>query len=168
MMVAQNGPVGGPADNRGEALSSESTTPEPTAPEPTTPGAPTGTPPAQPGPWEPAPTDGTATPYEPGVQPDTGGHIRRGRTSAPRSRVGGVWVSSVLFAAVLLLLLIFILENSQSAEISFFGQHGHIPQGVALLLAAVFGILLVAIPGTARIIQLRLRDRHARSKAANR
>ena len=27
--------------------------------------------------------------------------------------------------------------------------------GVALLLAAVFGILLVALPGTARIVQLR-------------
>jgi hypothetical protein len=28
--------------------------------------------------------------------------------------------------------------------------------GVALLLAAVFGILLVALPGTARILQLRM------------
>jgi hypothetical protein len=27
--------------------------------------------------------------------------------------------------------------------------------GVALLLAAVFGVLLVALPGTARIVQLR-------------
>jgi len=78
------------------------------------------------------------------------------------SRVGGVWLASILFAVVLLLLLIFILENGQSAEISFFGAHGHLPQGVALLLAAVCGILLVAIPGTARILQLRLRARRRR------
>ncbi|MFG1804296.1 hypothetical protein ACGFI4_29530, partial [Micromonospora carbonacea] len=29
----------------------------------------------------------------------------------------------------------------------------------ALLLAAVFGVLLVALPGTARIVQLRMLDR---------
>jgi uncharacterized integral membrane protein len=77
-----------------------------------------------------------------------------------------VWVAAVLFALVLLLLLIFVLENGQRTEISFFGQHGHLPMGVALLLAAVCGILLVAIPGTARIIQLRIRDRRHRTSAA--
>ena len=43
----------------------------------------------------------------------------------------------VLFAVVLLLLLVFILENSQRVDISYFGAHGHLPLGVALLLAAV-------------------------------
>ena len=86
------------------------------------------------------------------------------RVRAPKSRIGGVWVAAVLFALVLLMLLIFVLENGQRAEISFFGQHGHLPQGVALLLAAVCGILLVAIPGTARIMQLRIRDRHHRAQ----
>jgi uncharacterized integral membrane protein len=68
-------------------------------------------------------------------------------------------VASVLFAVVLLLLLIFVLENGQRADVAFFGAHGHLPMGVALLLAAVFGILLVALPGTARIVQLRMLDR---------
>jgi uncharacterized integral membrane protein len=67
-----------------------------------------------------------------------------------------MWVAGVVFALVLLLLLIFVLENGQVAEVSFFGAHGHLPMGVALLLAAVFGILLVALPGTARILQLRM------------
>jgi uncharacterized integral membrane protein len=79
--------------------------------------------------------------------------------ASPRSRLGGLWVTAVAFALVLLLLLIFILENSQRAEVSFFGAHGHLPMGVALLLAAVFGVLLVAVPGTARIVQLRLLGR---------
>ncbi|MER7419463.1 lipopolysaccharide assembly protein LapA domain-containing protein [Micromonospora peucetia] len=60
---------------------------------------------------------------------------------------------------MLLLLLILVLENGQRAEASFLGAHGTLPIGVALLLAAVFGILLVALPGTARIMQLRLRQR---------
>jgi uncharacterized integral membrane protein len=76
--------------------------------------------------------------------------------------MGGLWVAAVAFAVVLLLLLIFVLQNGQRAEVSFFGAHGHLPMGVALLLAAVFGILLVALPGTARIVQLRLLDRQRR------
>jgi hypothetical protein len=39
--------------------------------------------------------------------------------------------------------------------VSFLGAHGSLPMGVALLLAAVFGVLLVALPGTVRILQLR-------------
>ena len=41
-------------------------------------------------------------------------------------------------------------------SIGYFGAHGHLPLGVALLLTAVLGVLLVVIPGTARIIQLRI------------
>lgn len=73
-----------------------------------------------------------------------------------RTRMGGLWFAAATFAVVLVLLLIFILENSQKAAISFLGAHGHLPLGVALLFAAVLGILLVVIPGTARIIQLRM------------
>jgi uncharacterized integral membrane protein len=64
---------------------------------------------------------------------------------------------------VLLLLLIFVLQNGQRVEISFLGAHGQLPMGVALLLAAVFGVLLVALPGTARIVQLRMLDRRRAS-----
>ncbi len=81
------------------------------------------------------------------------------RRPVKRSRIGGVWVAAVVFAFVLLLLLIFVLQNGQRAEVSFLGAHGTLPMGVALLLAAVFGVLLVALPGTARIVQLRMLGR---------
>jgi uncharacterized integral membrane protein len=81
------------------------------------------------------------------------------RVKVPRSRMGGVWVAFVVAALVFLLLLIFILQNGQRAQVSFLGAHGQLPMGVALLLAAVFGVLLVALPGTARIIQLRMLGR---------
>jgi uncharacterized integral membrane protein len=86
-----------------------------------------------------------------------------------RTRMGGLWVTAVLGAVVLLLLLIFILENEHQVSISYFGAHGHLPLGVALLLAAVLGVLLVVIPGTGRIIQLRVtahRHRLIDAKAA--
>jgi uncharacterized integral membrane protein len=84
-----------------------------------------------------------------------------------RTRMGGLWLASGSFAVVLLLLLIFILENSKSVDVAYFGAHGHVPLGVALLLAAVLGILMVVIPGSARIVQLRLTARrHRRADAA--
>jgi lipopolysaccharide assembly protein A len=79
-----------------------------------------------------------------------------------RTRIGGMWIASALFALVLLLLLIFILENGQRVNIGYFGAHGHLPLGVALLLAAVLGVLLVVIPGTGRIVQLRITARRHR------
>jgi uncharacterized integral membrane protein len=79
-----------------------------------------------------------------------------------RTRVGGVWVASGLFALILLLLLIFILENGKRVAITYFGASGHLPLGVALLLAAVLGVLLVALPGSARILQLRRTARRHR------
>jgi uncharacterized integral membrane protein len=101
-----------------------------------------------------------------GAQP-AGGLVPPAAAALPqhkvrRTRIGGVWLATALFAVVLLLLLIFILENGTKAEISYFGAHGHMPLGVALLLAAVFGILLVVIPGTARIVQLRVTARRHR------
>jgi lipopolysaccharide assembly protein A len=85
-----------------------------------------------------------------------------------RTRIGTVWVAAGLFALVLLLLLIFILENGQRVSIGYLGAHGHLPLGVALLLAAVLGVLLVVIPGTGRIIQLRMTARrHRRIDAKN-
>lgn len=76
-----------------------------------------------------------------------------------RSRMGELWVILIVAAFVLLLLLIFVLQNGQQSQVSFLGAHGSLPMGVALLLAAVFGVLLVALPGTIRILQLRAASR---------
>lgn len=76
-----------------------------------------------------------------------------------RSRAGNLWVVAVVSAAVLLLILVFVLQNGQRVQVSYFGARGTLPMGVALLLAAVLGVLLVAIPGTIRILQLRMAGR---------
>jgi uncharacterized integral membrane protein len=60
-------------------------------------------------------------------------------------------------AVVLLLLLVYTLENTQSVKITYFGADGHIALGIALLLAAVGGALLVGLVGAARLLQLRRR-----------
>jgi uncharacterized integral membrane protein len=72
-----------------------------------------------------------------------------------RTRVSGLWVASIAAVVVLLLLLIFILQNGDRVKINVFGANPTLPVGVALLLAAVLGALLVALIGTARVVQLR-------------
>ncbi|MBW0118307.1 LapA family protein [Pseudonocardia abyssalis] len=71
------------------------------------------------------------------------------------SRSGGLWTGLILSAIVGIFLLVFILQNNVPVEINFLGFTGSLPTGVALLLAAIAGLLLVAIPGGLRILQLR-------------
>jgi uncharacterized integral membrane protein len=123
---------------------------------------------ARPGAGQPAPAQPQPAPAQP--QPGTA----QAPAAAPprqhavrRTRTGAVWVALALSAVVLLLLLIFILENGHHADIAFFGAHVSLPLGVALLLAAVAGAVVVIIPGTGRIIQLRITaHRHRRVDAA--
>ena len=72
------------------------------------------------------------------------------------------------FAVVLLLLLIFILQNGTTVQIAYFGAHGRLPLGVAMLLSAVCGVLLVVLAGAARISQLRTTARRHRRIDARR
>jgi uncharacterized integral membrane protein len=82
------------------------------------------------------------------------------------TRISGLWLAVVVFAVLLLFLLIFILQNSRAADISFLGAHGHLPLGVALLLAAVCGVLLAILAGVARMAQLRsVARKHRRADA---
>jgi uncharacterized integral membrane protein len=78
-----------------------------------------------------------------------------------RTRTGGLWTGLILSAIVLIFLLVFILQNPNLVPISFLWFTFELPIGVALLLAAVAGLLLVAIPGGLRILQLRRAARRA-------
>ncbi len=83
-----------------------------------------------------------------------------------RTRISGLWLAVAFFAVILLLLLIFILQNGATVHLSYLGMHGHLPLGVALLLAAVSGVLLTMLAGAARISQLRtVARRHRRADA---
>ncbi len=86
-------------------------------------------------------------------------------TVPPRTRVSGIWVASIAAVVVLLVLLIFILQNGASVKINIFGANPTLPIGVALLLAAVLGALLVALVGAARVVQLRRTARKMARKA---
>jgi uncharacterized integral membrane protein len=76
-----------------------------------------------------------------------------------RSRTSGAWFAVVALAALLVLLVTFIAQNTQEVQVSFLGWQGQAPLAVALLIASVVGILLAVVAGSLRILQLRRRVR---------
>lgn len=71
------------------------------------------------------------------------------------TRLSGAHVWLLIGAIVLVLLSIFVAQNTQSTKISFVGTSIHVALAVALLIAAAAGGLLVGAIGGARIGQLR-------------
>jgi len=82
-----------------------------------------------------------------------------------RTRLSGAWVATGCFVVVLLFLLFFILSNNYDVRITIFGQHVHMPLGVAMVFAAVCGALLILLAGVARLTQMRSRVRKHRRAA---
>ena len=67
---------------------------------------------------------------------------------------GGVWVSLILGAIITIMLLVFIIQNNTAAQFQYFGWTFSLPLGVAMLLAAIAGVLVAGIIGSVRIFIL--------------
>jgi len=78
------------------------------------------------------------------------------------TRSGVVWVAVVVALIMLVLLIIFILQNQEPARVMFLGLEGTLALGMALFIASVGGGIVVAVAGAARIIQLRSNARKVR------
>ncbi|WP_291473210.1 lipopolysaccharide assembly protein LapA domain-containing protein [Corynebacterium sp.] len=72
-----------------------------------------------------------------------------------RTVAGSTWVALIIGAVILVLLLVFILQNGDSTELNVFFWTWNFPIGVGMLIAAVGGALVAASIGTVRIFQLR-------------
>ena len=118
-------------------------------------GSPTGSPTGS-GPGTPAgspPPSGQTSPSPQSPSPTRTQDPLRG------SRTSGIWVAVVGLGLVLLLLVIFIAQNTQTVNVAFLGWEGTAPLSVTLLAAAVGGLFLAVAAGTLRILQLRRRVR---------
>jgi uncharacterized integral membrane protein len=71
------------------------------------------------------------------------------------TRAGALWSSLILGFLILIVLLIFIAQNTAPTPFTFLNWHWNLPLGVAILLAAVCGGLITALVSAARIFQLR-------------
>ncbi|MDJ0314818.1 lipopolysaccharide assembly protein LapA domain-containing protein [Arthrobacter sp. H35-D1] len=84
--------------------------------------------------------------------------------NADVTRAGVIWVAISAGLVVLVLLIIFILQNEDRVTVKYFGASGELSLGMALFIAAVGGAILVAVAGAVRILQLRNQRRHQRAE----
>jgi uncharacterized integral membrane protein len=71
------------------------------------------------------------------------------------TRTGRVWVGVCAAALITVALIIFMVQNTHTVQVTFLGMTGRTSLALMLLIAAVGGILLTLILGSARILQLR-------------
>ncbi|GAB7067730.1 DUF1049 domain-containing protein [Mycobacterium hodleri] len=71
------------------------------------------------------------------------------------TRAAALWSALIVGFLVLIVLLIFIAQNTASGTFHFLGWSWSLPLGVALLAAAVLGGLVTTLAGVVRIVQLR-------------
>ena len=83
----------------------------------------------------------------------------------PRTRTGVAWWALGFSMLLLILVLIFVLQNLSPASTTFFSVKWTIPLGLDLLLAALLGGAIAFLLGAARMLQLR---RVARTYARSR
>ncbi|MFD4401971.1 lipopolysaccharide assembly LapA domain-containing protein [Nocardia sp. NPDC058499] len=79
----------------------------------------------------------------------------RRRKNAGSSRVGNAWIALIIAAILGIVLLIFIIQNSESADVEMLFWNFSLPLGVTILLSVIAGALVMALVGGVRIMQLR-------------
>lgn len=100
-----------------------------------------------------------------GTKDGASGSSKGGTKTAPApaadplrgSRTSGVWVALAALVVVLVLLAIFVSQNTRSVEVTFLTWSGQAPLAAALLIATASGMLLAVAAGSLRILQLRRR-----------
>jgi uncharacterized integral membrane protein len=94
-------------------------------------------------------SDPYATPEPPVVPADVPvAHPATPKSAVHFTRASAVWSAVIGGFLILIVLLIFIAQNTESAEFAFFGWNWSLPLGVAILLAAVCGGLGPHIPAS--------------------
>jgi uncharacterized integral membrane protein len=87
---------------------------------------------------------------------------RRQLVRVPWTRTSAAWSGVWAGVAALILLIIFVAQNTSSVEINFLWMHGRIPLALGLLIAGVCGALIAMAVAGIRILQLRRLVRRGR------
>lgn len=76
-------------------------------------------------------------------------------TKVKGSIAASTWIALIIGFLLLILLIVFILQNQQSVELNIFAWSGAFPAGIAFLLFAIGGALFMALIGGWRMLELR-------------
>ncbi|MDL9936262.1 LapA family protein [Gordonia sp. ABSL1-1] len=81
--------------------------------------------------------------------------LRNSVRDVEHTRTRATFYGLVIGAIILILLLVFILQNLESQAITLLFWTVDLPVGVSLLIAAIAGALIVALIGGLRMLQMR-------------
>ncbi len=87
--------------------------------------------------------------------------VKQALSDVRHTRTKSAWVGVIVGAIVLILLLVFILQNLDEQSTRLFFWTVNLPQGISLLIAAIAGALITAVIGGARMFQVRRAVRKA-------
>ncbi|HZO64433.1 MAG TPA: lipopolysaccharide assembly protein LapA domain-containing protein [Kribbellaceae bacterium] len=73
----------------------------------------------------------------------------------PRTRTGAAWMSICAAAVGFVVLIVFMLQNTGSVQVSFLWMDGSVPLALALFIAGVGAAIVAMTIGVARMTQLR-------------
>ena len=85
-------------------------------------------------------------------------------TKVKSSVAGSTWAALIIGALLLILLLVFILQNQQSVELNLFAWSFAFPAGIGYLFSAITGALIMALVGGVRMLELRRQVRKQRRR----
>jgi uncharacterized integral membrane protein len=69
--------------------------------------------------------------------------------------MSAAWIGVCAAALLFVVLIVFMLQNTGSVQVTFLWMHGSLPLALALLIAGVGAAIAAMVIGTARITQLR-------------
>jgi uncharacterized integral membrane protein len=105
------------------------------------------------------PLSGTSDPSPDLVPPPAPAHER---ATVPHTRTSAAWLGIWAGVAALIVLIIFVAQNTASVQVNFLWMTSHFSLAVALLVAGVAGAVIAMAVAAARIIQLRRLVRRGR------
>ncbi|HME47383.1 LapA family protein [Mycobacterium sp.] len=102
----------------------------------------------------------TSDPQVPPEQPSTPAEAAPvpappAKSAVPFTRVAAAWWALAVGLLILIVLLVFIAQNTDSITIRFLAWQWSSPKGISFLMAAVGGALITVLAGTARMVQMR-------------
>ena len=103
----------------------------------------------------------TDRPLGDGTVPDSA-EARRKPVKVTPTRTSAMWLGVWAGVLVVILLIIFVAQNTAGVEINFLWMSGRISLALAMLIAGVAGAIIAMAVAAARIIQLRRMVRRAR------
>ncbi|WP_202868214.1 LapA family protein [Kribbella sindirgiensis] len=86
---------------------------------------------------------------------------------APRTRISAAWFGVCAAVVGLVVLIIFMLQNTSSVKVHFLWMEGSLPLALALFIAGVATTIVATTIGAARMTQLRRVVRRRRTEVSS-